>query len=137
MAKDKSETSIFKSPSSGDFCTAQQYIAEVMMTRKYDKSGKKLPAQFWNLDKYKKEFVQHIIAANRLTKLYEPEIIIKVLTTTAKHIYSLWWKQLDELIQAELDKKKLESDKFSLEIADTTKISDSTGKKSTLGRLRE
>lgn len=138
MAEKKTENSQYKSPNSGEFCTPEQYIAEILMTRKYDKDKKQLPFKFWNIDIYKKEFIQYILWANKLTKVYPHEIVIKVLHTTGNWIAFLYTKKLNDLIEQELTKVEKQSEEFNLEVVSTeTKPTVKHGKKSTLGKLLE
>lgn len=128
----------YKSVNSGNECTPEQYIAEIIMVRKYEKQGIKLPIRFWNIDKYKKEYVQTIVMANKFTKLYPHHIVIKVLNTTGNWITSLFVKKLNELIEIELNKENNNNKDFKLEVGDINSLpTTSSNKKTSLGRLRD
>lgn len=137
MAENQTDKSQYKSINSGDFCTAEQYIAEILMTRKHEKNKQKLPFKFWNIVKYKKEYIQYIMWANKLTKLYPADVIIKVLNTTGNWICFLHTKKLDELIEEELTKVEKQELNFNLEVVSTESKPVTHGKKSILGKLRE
>ena len=73
MSTKKTQTHInkYKSPSTGDFCTPAQYIAEIICQRcaKHEKVGT-LPYKFWNLPKWKKIYIRQVSLANKLIKEY-------------------------------------------------------------------
>jgi hypothetical protein len=69
----------FTSPSTNEVCTAAQLIAEIMCVRKAQKKGINLPYKFWNIDEYRKEYRQQIIAANAILKLYSPLAVLGAL----------------------------------------------------------
>ena len=62
MSKIRTENSKYKSPSTGDFCTSAQYVAEIICQRqaKHEKAGT-LPYKFWNKGKWKNIYVRQII----------------------------------------------------------------------------
>lgn len=137
MSKEQSELSKYKSPNSGDYCTAAQYISEIIITRKYEKRNIKLPFKFWNIPKYKKEFLLGIFASNRLTKIYDADLIIKVLNTSGNWITSFYGPKIVELIEEEIEKQKKENNNFNLEVNDANSAPNVFSKKTTLGKLRE
>lgn len=92
----------FISPNSQENCTAAQLIAEIMVTRKATKNRISLPYKFWNLPEYKKEFKQHIIAANAFLKLYTPQAILSALKRKdAQWQYTLRAGGLPDIIDEE------------------------------------
>jgi hypothetical protein len=69
MSKRRTELSKYKSPSTGDFCTPAQYVAEIICQRqaKHEKAGT-LPYKFWNKGKWKSIYIRQIGLANKLIK---------------------------------------------------------------------
>ena len=89
----------YTSPSSGESCTAPQYIAEILITRQEASKNNRVPYKFWNLPKYKKRFIQQIIWVNALLKLNEPKVVIAALMSKdGLTIYSTANKYLIRLI---------------------------------------
>jgi hypothetical protein len=85
MSNKKTQTSInkYKSPSTGDFCTTAQYVAEIICQRyaKHEKAGT-LPYKFWNLPKWKKIYIRQVSLANKLIKEYGEEPVVKFTTSS-------------------------------------------------------
>lgn len=122
----------YKSKYGAISCTAKQYICEILMERKYHKQNIKLPAKFWNLDKYKKEYQQQIIRINQLTKLYDEEVVVQTIIAN-KWLYSLFFPKIHDLLEKqeklwEQQEKKIES---------STEITGSTEGKGRLGKTRK
>jgi hypothetical protein len=84
MSKQRTEISKYKSPSTGDFCTPAQYIAEIVCQKqaKHEKLGT-LPYKFWNLPKWKKIYIRQVSLANNLIKEYGEEPVIKFIKSSA------------------------------------------------------
>lgn len=83
--------------------TGPQKIAEIMVERKH--KDLKLPQQFWNDDRFKRDFLLQLRFANSLIKLYSVEAIINALKTPAgSKIYSLTARWLDGIIVQEQHK---------------------------------
>lgn len=78
MSKQRTEISKYKSPSTGDFCTSAQYVAEIICQKQatHEKVGT-LPYKFWNLPKWKKIYIRQVSLANKLIKEYGEEPVIK------------------------------------------------------------
>ena len=72
MTEKRTDLSRYKSPSTGDYCTGAQYIAEMMCQRMAENSNEgSLAYKFWNTNKWKKTYQLQIIAANRLVDEYD------------------------------------------------------------------
>ena len=83
MAKNKSDSSRYKSPSTGDYCTSAQYVAELMCQRMAEKSNEgSLAYKFWNTSKWKKTYQLQVIEANRLTNKYDDRAVVAALNTS-------------------------------------------------------
>jgi hypothetical protein len=80
MSKQRTEISKYKSPSTGDFCTSAQYVAEIVCQKQatHEKAGT-LPYKFWNLPKWKKIYIRQVSLANKLIKEYGEEPVIKFI----------------------------------------------------------
>lgn len=88
-----------------DDVTPREQLVCIMMKRKYGKQGITLPNKFWNLPKYKKEFITQSVHANKLIKAYSKEAIFNVINRET-WCWSLGMKKLHDLIaieQARLD----------------------------------
>ena len=80
MAEERTDLSRYKSPSTGDYCTGAQYIAEMMCQRMAEKDNEgSLAYKFWNTKKWQKTYQLQVIAANRLVEKYEERAIIAAL----------------------------------------------------------
>lgn len=96
---DKSTKSNFPSSYGGGWVSAGQYLAEIACERIAAKDGKALPPKFWNSEVWKKIFMQQLLAANSLLKIYAPQAVAAAFRRS-KNVYSLrakfWDKALDE-----------------------------------------
>ena len=101
MAHERTSSSRYKSPSTGEYCTGAQYIAEMMCQRMAENNNEgSLAYKFWNTKKWQKTYQLQIIAANRLTGKYDERAIIAALKSReGKKIYSLRFPTLEELIK--------------------------------------
>jgi len=108
MAKEKTESSRFESRFGGGFITNAQFLAENMVAKGARRRGIELPAKFWNLDRYKREFLMQLRFANSLLKLYSIDTILFVLRTEGKSAYTLNARWLDPIFTAEQKKRNLQ-----------------------------
>jgi len=112
MSKQRTELSKYKSPSTGDFCTPAQYVAEIICQKqaKHEKVGT-LPYKFWNLPKWKKIYIRQVSLANSLIKEFGEESVIKFVKSSAgKNTISLGARNV---------KKEIEKIKNTLDNAPT------------------
>ncbi len=141
MAKTRTEKSKYRSPSTGDYCTAAQYITEILITRQAQKQRKKLPHKFWNENPWKKKFRQQIFWVNGLLKAYSAEAIVAALNSKeGKYIYSTAFPKLDELIEKEqvkIDRLKQDAKEVEITRTEKTKPMKKFGNKTKLSKLRE
>lgn len=112
MSGKKTQTSLskYKSPSTGDFCTSAQYVAELVCQKlaTHEKVGT-LPYKFWNLPKWKKIYIRQVSLANKLIKEYGEEPVVKFIKSSAgKKTISLGARNV---------KSEIEKIKFSLDNA--------------------
>jgi hypothetical protein len=82
MSKQRTDLSKYKSPSTGDFCTPAQYVAEVICQRqaKHEKAGT-LPYKFWNKGKWKSIYIRQIGLANKLIKEFGEDAMMKFINS--------------------------------------------------------
>ena len=82
MSKRRTDLSKYKSPSTGDFCTPAQYVAEIICQRqaKHEKAGI-LPYKFWNKGKWKNIYIRQIGLANKLIKEFGEDAMMKFLNS--------------------------------------------------------
>jgi len=80
MSKHRTDLSKYKSPSTGDFCTPAQYVAEIICQRqaKHEKAGT-LPYKFWNKGKWKSIYIRQIGLANKLIKEFGENMFYNVI----------------------------------------------------------
>tara|TARA_B100002019_G_scaffold159141_1_gene137074 strand:- start:8317 stop:8769 length:453 start_codon:yes stop_codon:yes gene_type:complete len=141
MVKERSDRSKYTSPSTGEFCTCAQYVAELMCTRMAQRKNQGTQAyKFWNTDKWKKIYQFQVILANRLISKYSELALVKaVQSRELSRAYSLRHPKVNEVvrkhdIQVKLDASKIKKDLDVNESAETRK--KSYGKRSKLNQLR-
>lgn len=91
MAKTRTEVSKYISPSTGEYCTPAQYIAEIICQRQanIDKLGT-LPYKFWNKDKWKTKYIRQVSSANKLIKEFgEAPVIAFIKSKEGTRVISL------------------------------------------------
>tara|TARA_R110002020_G_scaffold846_5_gene4201 strand:+ start:1320 stop:1760 length:441 start_codon:yes stop_codon:yes gene_type:complete len=142
VSKKRTDKSNYKSPSTGEYCTAAQYIAEIVCQRQAEKDNIGTPAyKFWNTEKWKKSYTHQIILANRLVKKYDERAIVKALKgARGKSIYSLRFPGLEDLIKKEQESLNRSGDEESIDIKDidtNSKPRKPFGNKSSFSKLRD
>lgn len=142
MTRNRSDKSKYKSPSTGEYCTAAQYIAEIVCQRQAEKDNVGTPAyKFWNTEKWKKSYTHQIILANRLVKEYDERAIIKALNSgRGRSIYSLRFPGLEDMIVKEQLALKRSDGEESIKLEDidtNSKPRKPFGKKSGMSKLRD
>ena len=140
MTKNRTDKSKYMSPSTGEYCTCAQYLAEVMCTRMAQKENEGTQAyKFWNTNKWKKTYSYQVILANRLANKYRCAAIVKAINSKElKHVYSLGYPNLEQVIQKYqkiIEQQDAESTTISIQEQPKSR-STSFGKKSRLQRLR-
>lgn len=97
MSKKRTESSKYRSPSTGDYCTGAQYLAEIICQRCADKDKVgTLPYKFWNLPKWKKLYIRQVGLANKLVGKYGDEFITFVKSKNGSKILSLGMRNVEE-----------------------------------------
>ena len=95
MSKERTELSKYRSPSTGDYCTAAQYTAEIICQRIADKDKVgTLAYKFWNQPKWKKTYIRQVSLANKLIKEYGDDFVRFIKSKSGKNIISLGMKDI-------------------------------------------
>ena len=132
MSKQRTNVSKFRSPSTGDFCTEAQYVAEILCQRqaKKEKVGN-LAYKFWNQGKWKKIYIRQISLSNKLIKEFGEGVLIRFINSReGSDIFSLGMKTIKNKI--ENFKKSLDK-QSSQEIIEVTRT-DIDQKRKTFGQ---
>lgn len=97
MSKKRTENSKYRSPSTGDYCTGAQYLAEIICQRRADKEKVgTLPYKFWNLPKWNKLYVRQVGLANKLVKKHGDDFISFIKSRSGNWIISLGIKGIED-----------------------------------------
>lgn len=140
MAKKQTDNSRYRSPSTGDFCTAAQYLAEIICQRQAnrDKVGT-LPYKFWNNSKWKKVYIRQVALANKLVKSYGDDFIRFIKSRSGSKIISLSARNIESQYKNFLEKNPVrEAGTTVLELEKKMyKPRQSFGGKSLFSRLKE
>ena len=108
MARQRSEVSRFKSPSTGEYCTVAQYIAEILIQRKAEADNKgSLAYKFWNKTQ-KKNYTRQVQAVSTLIGKFGESAVFDYIINTNKRVYSAspkWVKEAVEKHKSVLDRR--------------------------------
>ena len=141
MPENPTDKSRYKSPSSGDYITCAQYVAEVMCNRMAEKENVGSQAhKFWNLPKWKKHYQYQVVLANRLVKKYPEAAIVKAINSPeCKRMYSLRFPPLESIIQKyQKIIERQSQDSTTIEVReDASRRSRRYGKRTSLQKLRD
>ena len=141
MPENPTDKSRYKSPSSGDYITCAQYVAEVMCSRMAEKENVGSQAhKFWNLPKWKKHYQYQVVLANRLVKKYPEAAIVKAINSPeCKRMYSLRFPPLESIIQKyQKIIERQSQDSTTIEVReDASRRSRRYGKRTSLQKLRD
>lgn len=78
--KEQSGEHKYKSPFTGEFIQAHQYIGDLMTDREAKKSGEVLTYKYWLKEgKWEKVLVKNILLAGKIIKKYSERAIINVI----------------------------------------------------------
>jgi hypothetical protein len=113
--------------SNGKYVSQAQYITEIICENKAVKDKTDLHYKFWTTKKWSSFFRNQIATAHKLLENYQPNAIIKALTSNeGKKIYSLRAPHLKEIIE----KKVLEIENENKKLTKTyNRSTDITFKK--------
>lgn len=97
MSKQQTDLKKYRSPSTGDFCTAAQYIAEIICQRIADKDKLgTLAYKFWNQNKWKKTYIRQVSLANKLVKEYGDDFVRFIKSKSGKFVLSLGMRDIKQ-----------------------------------------
>jgi len=141
MARQRSEVSRFKSPSTGEYCTVAQYIAEILIQRKAEADNKgSLAYKFWNKTQ-KKNYTRQVQAVSTLIGKFGESAVFDYIINTNKRVYSAspkWVKEAVEKHKSVLDrqpKQKIEVTEVSRDNIES-QPRKTFGKKTLFSKLR-
>ena len=96
MAQKRSKASRFKSPSTGEYCTTAQYIAEILVQRKAEKDNKgSLAYKFWSKTQ-KAQYTRQVQRCNKLIAEFGEKRVYDYVINKNKRVYSVlpnWVKE--------------------------------------------
>ena len=142
MPKNPTNKSRYKSPSTGDYCTCAQYVAEIICSRMAEKENLGTQShKFWNSPKWRKIYQYQIVLANRFLAKYPEAAVVKAINSPeCSRMYSLRYPPLESIIQKYKkisDSQNQTDDTITFKEDAVTRKNRSYGKKSTLHKLRE
>ena len=96
MAQKRSKASRFKSPSTGEYCTTAQYIAEILVQRKAEKANKgSLAYKFWSKTQ-KAQYTRQVQRCNKLIAEFGEKRVYDYVINKNRRVYSVlpnWVKE--------------------------------------------
>ena len=141
MARQRSKASRFKSPSTGEYCTVAQYIAEILIQRKAEADNKgSLAYKFWNKTQ-KKNYTRQVQAVSTLIGKFGESAVFDYIININKRVYSAspkWVKEAVEKHKSALDrqpKQKIEVTEVSRDNIES-QPRKTFGKKTLFSKLR-
>jgi hypothetical protein len=142
MPENPTDNSRYKSPSTGDYCTCAQYVAEIVCSRVAEKENIGTQAhKFWNTAKWRKMYQYQVVLANRLIKKYPEAAVVKAVhSPECRRMYSLRFPPLEAIIkkyQKIIEHQVQNSTTIEVRENSVSRKSRSYGKKSGLQKLRE
>ena len=142
MPENPTDKSRYKSPSTGDYCTCAQYIAEIVCSRVAEKENIGTQShKFWNTPKWRKMYQYQVVLANRLINKYLEAAIVKAIhSPECRRMYSLRFPPLETIIQKyQKIIKQQEQNSATIKVREdaTSRRIRSYGKKTALQKLRE
>jgi len=134
MGKDKPcGKMLYKSPSTGDYISQSQYIAELMVKKQADRKGHTLVYKYWNNkgDFWANEYKNQVAEAAKLLKKYSVQAIINA-TNVVKWAYSL--RTRDLVAEIKNQQKKIDEQLKNIKKEETIINSDVTSFKGNFSR---
>jgi len=133
MARQRSEVSRFKSPSTGEYCTVAQYIAEILIQRKAEADNKgSLAYKFWNKTQ-KKNYTRQVQAVSTLIGKFGESAVFDYIINTNKRVYSAspkWVKEAVEKHKSVLDRRP----KQNIEVTEVSRDNIESQPRKTFGK---
>ena len=130
--KQWSQTHSYKHQTTGEYCTAEAFIAEYLILRWTEEFKMEKPSyKFWTKgDKYHRPFMKNMKAAQALLKKYEPATILAAIKKYDKE-FKWWMKAAEE--SAKADEAQVESEQKQVK----TRKKQYSNKKSSINKLRD
>ena len=141
MARQRSEVSRFKSPSTGEYCTVAQYIAEILIQRKAEADNKgSLTYKFWNKTQ-RKNYTRQVQAVSTLIGKFGEPAVFDYIINTNRRVYSAspkWVKEAVEQHKSVLDRRPKQENKVTEVSRDNIESQPrkTFGKKTLFSKLR-
>ena len=133
MARQRSKVSRFKSPSTGEYCTVAQYIAEILIQRKAEADNKgSLAYKFWNKTQ-KKNSTRQVQAVSTLIGKFGESAVFDYIINTNKRVYSAspkWVKEAVEKHKSVLDRRP----KQNIEVTEVSRNNTESQPRKTFGK---
>ena len=133
MARQRSKASRFKSPSTGEYCTVAQYIAEILIQRKAEADNKgSLAYKFWNKTQ-KKNYTRQVQAVSTLIGKFGESAVFDYIINTNKRVYSAspkWVKEAVEKHKSVLDRRP----KQKIEVTEVSRDNIESQPRKTFGK---
>ena len=133
MARQRSKASRFKSPSTGEYCTVAQYIAEILIQRKSEADNKgSLAYKFWNKTQ-KKNYTRQVQAVSALIGTFGESAVFDYIINTNKRVYSAspkWVKEAVEKHKSVLDRRP----KQKIEVTEVSRDNIESQPRKTFGK---
>jgi hypothetical protein len=123
----------FKSPSTGEYCTVAQYIAEILIQRKAEADNKgSLAYKFWNKTQ-KKNYTRQVQAVSTLIGKFGESAVFDYIINTNKRVYSAspkWVKEAVEKHKSVLDRRP----KQKIEVTEVSRDNIESQPRKTFGK---
>ncbi len=132
---DQSDKRPFKSLFKEGYVTEADYIAELLFKRRGEVSKNSLPQSFWNVPKFRNQYVGQIVHINKMLKEYSVSVLIKAVTD-AKYALSITNKEIKRLADIYNEEEKKRDKVFEVKTEEVKKAPSITfGKPNRLGEL--
>jgi|TARA_R110000787_G_scaffold99785_1_gene204484 hypothetical protein len=131
----------FKSPSTGEYCTVAQYIAEILIQRKAEADNKgSLTYKFWNKTQ-RKNYTRQVQAVSTLIGKFGEPAVFDYIINTNRRVYSAspkWVKEAVEQHRLVLDRRPKQENKVTEVSRDNIESQPrkTFGKKTLFSKLR-
>ena len=130
MAQQRSSASKFKSPSTGEYCTTAQYIAEILIQRKAERENKgSLSYKFWNKAQ-KKSYTIQVQTVSKLINEFGERKVYDYIINKNKRVFSALPKWVKESIK----KHTTPPEKASKDIDSTQSVDINATPRKTFGK---
>jgi len=131
----------FKSPSTGEYCTVAQYIAEILIQRKAEADNKgSLTYKFWNKTQ-RKNYTRQVQAVSTLIGKFGEPAVFDYIINTNRRVYSAspkWVKEAVEQHRLVLERRPKQENKVTEVSRDNIESQPrkTFGKKTLFSKLR-